>query len=329
MVALASSVSTSEINRLGKLAEYQILDTPPESEFDEITQIAAKLIGTPISLVSLIDRDRQWFKARYGLTATETPRDQAFCAHAIESDNLYIVNNATQDPLFADNPLVTGNPNIRFYAGAPLITPDKFKLGTLCVIDTQPHDGLSDDAQRILTLLAKMVVNVLEARRMTMRANHQARMMTQLAERTVAIAQARDIPHLARLLTEAARAIVVADAAYLRVQSGADGADAVTVATREGVGNTAPAAVPWQERGTALLQRKKLAPATLKDFPALAHTAVKGAWTGFLFGLDAQNPRGDFQIWRQYTTAFTEFEIVILTDLVRVAGAVADRLARA
>src|SRR5262245_24834260 len=116
-------INAAELSRLGKLAEYQVLDTAPEKEFDDITQVAAQLLGTPISLVSLVDRDRQWFKARYGLSATETPREHAFCAHAIKNDDVYVVGDATQNPLFADNPLVTGAPDIRFYAGAPLITP--------------------------------------------------------------------------------------------------------------------------------------------------------------------------------------------------------------
>lgn len=123
--------TAAELSRLGKLAEYQILDSAPEKEFDEIVQVAAALLNTPISLVSLIDRDRQWFKARYGLGASETPREQAFCAHAIKSDDVYVVGDATKNPLFSQNPLVTGAPDIRFYAGAPLITSDNFRLGTL------------------------------------------------------------------------------------------------------------------------------------------------------------------------------------------------------
>jgi hypothetical protein len=325
---IASTASTSEISRLGKLAEYQILDSPPEAEFDEITQIAAKMIGTPISLVSLIDRDRQWFKARYGLSATETPRDQAFCAHAIQNDGLYVVNNATEDPLFADNPLVTGNPNIRFYAGAPLVTSDNFKLGTLCVIDTKPHDGLADDARRILTLLARMVVNLMEARRMTLRANHQARMMTQLAERTVALSQVKDMPTLARQLTDAARSIVIADAACLRLRDTGGGLGSFTAATRAGISPEGPPAVPWDERGDAVLKRAKLTPATVKDIPPPERIVIKGAWMGFVFGLDAAQPLGDFQIWRQFTTSFTELETAMLTDLVRVAGATASRIMR-
>lgn len=314
MKTIATTVSSSEVGRLAKLAEYQILDTAPEQEFDEITEIAAKLIGTPISLVSLIDKDRQWFKARYGLGVTETPRGHAFCAHAIKADDVYVVGDATQDPL------VTGNPNIRFYAGAPLITPDKFRLGTLCVIDTAPRDGLAEDARRILTLLAKMVVNQMESRRNTVRATHQARMMRQLADHTVTLAQAKDMVQLARLLTESARKMVVADAATLHV------GEHITTATREGVSSAPPPGLPWSEPAAALRARKVLKPATLKDLPA-PEIVIKGAWMGFLLGLDAQNPLGDFQVWRELTTSFTDLEVAMLTDLVRVAGAVAERLA--
>jgi hypothetical protein len=319
MPTIASSAS--EVSRLGKLAEYQILDSAPEADFDEIVQVAAKLLGTPISLVSLIDKDRQWFKARYGLGATETPRERAFCAHAIKSDDLYIVNDTAENPLFAENPLVTGAPNIRFYAGAPLITPDKFRLGTLCVIDDKPHDGLNEDQQRILTLLARVVVNLMESRRTNLRAAHQAKMMTQLAERTVAIAQAKDMAQLGRLLTDAARALVIADAAYLHV------GDLISATTREGTTNQGPPALPWAERSDAVLARGKLTPATFKDIPSPERVVIKGAWMGFVFGLDPQKPLGDFQIWRQYTTSFTDLETAILTDLVRVASAVAARLA--
>ncbi len=208
MASFASSASASETARLGKLAEYQILDTAPEKEFDEIVQVAAKLLGTPISVVSLIDRDRQWFKARYGLNAPQTQREHAFCDHAIKSDDTYVVADATKNPLFRDNPLVTGAPDIRFYAGAPLITPDKFRLGTLCVIDTVPRERLSEDHQTILELLARMVVNALESRRLTMRANHQARMMTRLAEATVEISQNLTAAEIARTVTDAARGLV-------------------------------------------------------------------------------------------------------------------------
>ena len=319
-----SASSAAETSRLGKLAEYQILDTPPERVFDEITQVAAKLIGVPISLVSLIDRDRQWFKARYGLNAIETPREHAFCAHAIKSDDVYVVPDATQNPLFAENPLVTGLPDIRFYAGAPLITSDNFRLGTLCVIDTKPHDGLSEDAEKVLTLLARMVVNALEARRHTMRAQHQIRMMTRLTEATVAVAQAKSIDVLGRVLTENARSLVVPDAASLHITR-ADDTPFKAIATRSGA---AADAVAWQARGDILKTRGSLVAATLKDIPAAkAGDDIKGSWMGVLIGLDADRPVGHFQVWRQSTTSFTELETAMLTDLSRVASAVAERLA--
>ncbi len=327
MVPAVSTSSASETARLGKLVEYLILDTPPEREFDEIVEVAAKLLGAPISLVSLIDRDRQWFKARYGLDATETPREQAFCDHAIKADDVYVVGDATKNPLFAENPLVTGSPNIRFYAGAPLITPDKFRLGTLCVIDTKPRERLSEEHETILTLLARMVVNALESRRLTMRAHHQARMMTKLAETTVAVSQAMSLAEVARTLTEAARSLVVADVAYLHVIAGGASVAFDHFATRSGEKNQPPP-VPWQAYGDALIARKGLAAATLKDLPGAVKTAhpVKGSWIGFLIGLDAEEPLGHFQLWRQYTTSFTDFETAMVTDVVRVASAAAERL---
>jgi GAF domain-containing protein len=316
-----SVLSASEINRLGKLADYQILDTPPEREFDEITQIAAKLIGTPISLVSLIDRDRQWFKARYGLNASETPVEHAFCAHAIKGDTVYVVTDATQNPLFAENPLVTGAPDIRFYAGAPLITSDKFHLGTLCVIDTKPREMLSTDAEKILELLARMVVNALESRRATMRAQHQVRMMTRLAESTVAASQTRSLAELARVLTDSARGLVVGEAACFQALRG-DGEP--VVATRSGLGTAAPPQVDWRARGESLVARKLLSPATSKDLSAL--DGVKGSWIGFLIGMDGNAPVGHLQVWRQHTTTYTELEAAMLTDLARVASGAAERL---
>ena len=327
MAHFASTTSASETARLGKLAEYQILDTDPEREFDEIVQVAAKLIGTPISLVSLIDRDRQWFKARYGLGATQTPREQAFCDHAIKSDDVYIVDDATKNPLFAGNPLVTGAPDIRFYAGAPLITPDKFRLGTLCVIDTKPHDGLSADHETVLALLARMVVNALESRRLTMRANHQARMMTRLAEATVEISQSLNPADIARKVTETARGLVVADAAHIQLLLPAAGGQSVFVASRSGAKDQPPPGVPWQAYGQALLSRRALKASTAHDLPVAVTTAdpVKGSWIGFVIGLDKDKPAAALQLWRQYTTSFTDLETAMLTDIARVASAALER----
>ena len=152
-----------ETERLAKLRRYRILDTPPEAAFDRITRIVAKTIGVEIALVSLVDEARQWFKSRYGVDAEETPRDWAFCAHAILGDETFVVEDASKDARFKDNPLVTDAPSIRFYAGAPLTTHDGFKLGTLCAIDSKPQ-SLSDDHQQLLEDLAHLVIDEMELR---------------------------------------------------------------------------------------------------------------------------------------------------------------------
>jgi anti-sigma regulatory factor (Ser/Thr protein kinase) len=129
----------SETERLESLHRYRILDTDPERAFDDLTLLASYICETPIALITLIDADRQWFKSRVGLSATETSRSISFCAHAIEQKGLYIVPDARVHDKFRDNPFVTGDPNIRFYAGAPLITPEGHALGTLCVVDRVPR----------------------------------------------------------------------------------------------------------------------------------------------------------------------------------------------
>lgn len=149
--------------RLATLLHYDILDTPPEREFDDIVHVAAALCQTPIALVSLVDADRQWFKSRLGLDATETPRGLAFCGHAILGDGLFEVPNALEDERFRDNPLVTGEPDIRFYAGAPLTMPDGQRLGTLCVIDRTPRQ-MSEVQRDALMRLGRQVARQVELR---------------------------------------------------------------------------------------------------------------------------------------------------------------------
>ena len=155
----------NEAERLAALRRYNILDTAPEETFDRIARLAAQIMGTPIALVSLVDGDRQWFKARYGLVAEQTPRDVAFCAHTILDSKVMVVPDARRDPRFSGNPIVTDEPRVVFYAGAPLTTPDGHRLGTLCAIDRVPHAALTDEQSRALRDLADMVVEAMEMRR--------------------------------------------------------------------------------------------------------------------------------------------------------------------
>jgi GAF domain-containing protein len=154
----------NETARLEALSQYQILDTDPEEVFDDITRLAAYICQTPIAVISLVDRDRQWFKARVGLGPAETSRDCAFCAHAILEDTPMVIPDALADIRFADNPLVTAEPYIRLYAGAPLITPEGFRLGTLCVIDRVSRT-LDPGQIAVLRMLANQVMAQLDLRR--------------------------------------------------------------------------------------------------------------------------------------------------------------------
>ncbi len=158
-------LSPHEAERLAALVNYGILDTGSEETFDRVTRIAAAMIQTPIALVSLVDWRRQWFKSVQGLDSRETTRDVSFCTHAVIQKALLVVPDATLDERFRANPLVTGKPHIRFYAGAPLITPDGFALGTVCAIDTKPREGLTHDQARVLQDLAGIVVDLMEARK--------------------------------------------------------------------------------------------------------------------------------------------------------------------
>ena len=153
-----------ESARQQSLDAYRLIDSLPEAAYEEIVTLAATICDAPIALVSLIDRDRQWFKACKGLDATETRRDEAFCHHAIQApDELMEVPDASVDPRFAENPLVTGEIAVRFYAGMPLVTADGAAIGTVCVLDRTPRN--LDDTQRAgLASLARLTMNIIEAR---------------------------------------------------------------------------------------------------------------------------------------------------------------------
>lgn len=156
----------TEANRLAALHAYGVMHTAPEAGFNDVVALAASICETPTALISLVDSDIQWFKARVGMDACETGRDVSFCDHAMREHDVMVVPDATLDPRFAANGLVTGAPHIRFYAGAPLVSADGFPVGSLCVIDYKPRpEGLTPLQSRTLTVLAAQVVNQLELRR--------------------------------------------------------------------------------------------------------------------------------------------------------------------
>ena len=150
-----------EEKRLQSVKALNILDSLPEKDFDQIVQIAAQICGTPIALISIIDENRQWFKAKVGLSATETSRDLAFCAHAILQDKLFVVEDSSKDERFFDNPLVTSGPCVQFYAGAPLLSPDGYPIGTLCVIDNKSK-VLSEEQSTSLLYLSNQITRLLQ-----------------------------------------------------------------------------------------------------------------------------------------------------------------------
>lgn len=165
-MAIAAALTPDETERMEALLAYDVLDTPHEPVFQAIARLAAAITGSPIALISLVDKDRQWFKANWGLETRETPRDIAFCSHAIHSAELFEIPDTFKDPRFFDNPLVQSNPNIRFYAGHPLETDSGYKLGTLCVIDQIPKQ-LTEEQRNALKELSTVVMRLFEAHRQT------------------------------------------------------------------------------------------------------------------------------------------------------------------
>jgi GAF domain-containing protein len=161
---MPAPIPKNEATRIKVLWQYEVLDTVPEAVFDELADLASHICGAPIALITLVDENRQWFKAKVGTSISETGRDISLCAHAILQKELFIIPDATLDKRFKNNPLVTSSPEIRFYAGAPLITPDGHALGTLCVMDMVPRE-LTIDQKQSLHVLARHVMTQLELRR--------------------------------------------------------------------------------------------------------------------------------------------------------------------
>jgi len=186
-----------EKTRLETLRSLKLLDTSPEERFDRLTRLAKRMFGVPISLVSLIDANRQWFKSKQGLDADETPRDISFCGHAILGDDIFMVPDATKDERFADNPLVTESPNIRFYAGCPLRVMNGSKIGTLCIIDQEPR-LLDEEDMALLRDLTEMAEQELAAVQLatmdelTMICNRRG--FITLAQHAINISRRKDFP---------------------------------------------------------------------------------------------------------------------------------------
>jgi len=202
-------VPPNETERLAALHRYNVLDSMPEQDYDDLTTIAAQICGTPIALISLLDQDRQWFKSRYGMSTTETPREQALCSHAIlNPDQVMVVSDTRLDQRFADNPLVTSAVNLQFYAGAPLVTADGFALGTICVLDQTPRQ-LTAEQINALQALSRQVMTQLEIRRKTVDLKQEIQLREQAA--SLAIAKSQELEQALRQLQQTQASLIQAE----------------------------------------------------------------------------------------------------------------------
>lgn len=181
---IIAALPADEDLRLQDLQSYKILDTMNEADFDELVELASQICNSPISTITLLDEERQWFKSKKGIESKSTSRDFAFCSHAILQDGIFTVEDATKDERFHDNPLVTSDPDIRFYAGAPVVSPGGFKIGTICVIDRVPKK-LTPEEERALILIANQVSKLLELRKKNMIIRQRAEEIIDLKTKTI------------------------------------------------------------------------------------------------------------------------------------------------
>lgn len=185
----AANLPVNELDRLRNLYSYELLDTLPEKDYDDITKLASYICNTPVSLVTLVDKDRQWIKSAHGTDLRETPREIAFCAHAIlKPDEMMIVPNAEKDERFAGNPLVTGDHHVLFYAGVPLLTEEGFPIGSLCVLDNKPKE-LNENQQQSLTILANQTMRLIQLHKKTKELSHSQRLLEQINKELESFAQ--------------------------------------------------------------------------------------------------------------------------------------------
>jgi GAF domain-containing protein len=160
---MAAASTTTEVGRLAALNRYAILDSEPEQSFDDLVTLAAHICQTPMAMLSLVDDHRQWFKSKFGVQVRETPKETSICAHAIQQGDLFVVPDTLKDERFRENPLVTGELHVRFYAGAPLVNEDGYALGTLCVVDREPRE--LDAAQKeAISALGRLALRQMELR---------------------------------------------------------------------------------------------------------------------------------------------------------------------
>lgn len=205
--------------RLNDLISFEILDTKAENDFDDLVELAGQICKCPISLITLVDEDRQWFKAKKGLVVEQTSRDIAFCAHAILQDEVMVVEDATKDERFFDNPLVTGDLNIRFYAGSPIMSVAGNKIGTLCIIDHKPKQ-LTAEEERALVILSNQVSKLIELRKKNILLRKRAEEIIDLKSKTISSvlkAQEKDIFEIASTLHEDLAQSLASSMIYLDV----------------------------------------------------------------------------------------------------------------